>query len=111
MSAMTHGSPLRPPPRRWSARTGGAGLVAAFCIALTVLTLGAGRAEAFPCGQPAPARTLSAVSEDECRRPGVRERPPQEKTDFVSLALFVAVLGGVMAVPLNYSKRGPEQRQ
>jgi hypothetical protein len=108
---MTSGSTLRTPPRRWwPARSAAAGFAALLCIALT-LTLGAGRAEGYPCGEPRPGRTLSvAVAEPECPRAEPAPKP-RRKTDVLSLAFFVGMLGIALLIPIEYSRRrntGPE---
>jgi hypothetical protein len=96
---MTFDSTVRPPPRRRSARR----IAAALCIALFVLPLSAGRAEAYPCSYASGARILSS----DCAPP-----PPKAKKrmagepNLVSLALFVAAVVGVLLIPVGYSRQG-----
>jgi hypothetical protein len=102
---MTFGSLLRPPPRRRFARR----IAAAFCIALFTVLLTTARAEAYPCGNPSGGRTLSSyVSPGDC--PGPAKPQPEKRAagepNLVSLALFVAVVAGVLMIPINYSRRG-----
>ena len=100
---MKSGSLMRTPPRRRFAWR----IAAAFCIACLALSLGIGRAEAYPCGAPpsAPERGLAMTQGEDCRRleqPKPAERP---EPNLLSLAVFVAALFGVLLLPINYNRR------
>ena len=107
---MTSGSLMRTPPRRRFASR----IAAAFCIACLMLSFGAGRADAYPCGAPpappsAPERGLSVTQGEDCHR--LEQPKPTERAEpnLLSLAIFVAGLFGVLLIPLNYKKRtGPD---
>ena len=101
---MKFGSLLRTPPRRRFAWR----IAAASCIALLALSLGIGRADAYPCGAPpsAPERGLAMAQADDCRRSETPQPAERAEPNLVSLAFFVAALFGVMLIPIRYSKRG-----
>jgi hypothetical protein len=96
---MTTSSTVRTPPRRRSARR----IVAAFAIALALLPISAGRVEAYPCSYMDGARILSSDCAPPKREP--KKHVPGEP-NVVSLALFVAALLGVLAIPITYSRQG-----
>jgi hypothetical protein len=105
---MTSGSLMRMPPRRRFASR----IAAAFCIAFLALTLGIGRADAYPCGGPpsAPERELTMSQGDECRSPEPDKRAERAEPNLLSLAVFVAALFGVLVIPINYKRRaGPDE--
>ena len=100
---MTFGSPLRTPPRRRSARRRIAGLL---CMALLAVPVGAAPAEAYPCREAAPRVLTSA----DCEAPAKPKRKAKTgEPTMVSLAVFVAVIAGVLAIPLNNSRRARDQ--
>ena len=96
---MTKRSTVRTPPRRRSARR----IAAALAIALTLLPVSAGRVEAYPCSYTGGGPILSS----DCAppRPKPKKHVPGEP-NAVSLAIFVAALLGVLAVPITYYKTG-----
>ncbi|MGH2921754.1 MAG: hypothetical protein ACRDKU_06800 [Gaiellaceae bacterium] len=97
---MTSRSLLRPPPRRRPA-----GRIAAFlCILVLALPLGAGPAEAYPCGYADGGRVVSA----DCPAPA-KPKPVEKpgEPNLVSLTLFVVAVVGVLLIPINYSRREP----
>lgn len=100
---MKSGSLMRTPPRRRFAWR----IAAAFCIAFLALSLGIGRADAFPCGGPpsAPERGLAMTQGDECRRPEPKKPTERAEPNLLSLAVFVAALFGVLLIPINYKRR------
>ena len=91
-----------PPCRRFAWR-----IAAGSCIALVVLSLGIGRADAYPCGAPpsAPERGLAMTQGEDCRR--LEQPKPAERAEpnLLSLAVFVAALFGVLLIPINYKRR------
>jgi hypothetical protein len=100
---MKIGSLLRTPPRRRFALR----IATASCIALLAISFGVGRADAYPCGAPpsAPERGLAMAQADDCR---TRQSPkPAERAEpnLLSLAIFVAVIFGVLLIPINYSRQ------
>jgi hypothetical protein len=96
---MTQRSTVRPPPRRRSARR----TAAAFCIALALLPVSAGRVEAYPCSYTDGARIVSS----DCAppKPKPRKRVPGEP-NVVSFAIFVAAVLGVLAIPITHYRPG-----
>ena len=103
---MKSGSLTRMPPRRRFAWR----IAAASCIAFLALSLGAGRAEAYPCGGPpsAPERGMAMTQGDDCRRTEPPKPAERAEPNLLSLAVFVAALFGVLLIPINYKRRaGP----
>jgi hypothetical protein len=100
---MKSGSLMRTPPRRRFAWR----IAAASCIAFLALSLGSGRADAYPCGAPpsAPERGLAVTQADDCRRSEPPKPTERAEPNLLSLAIFVAALLGVMLVPINYKRR------
>jgi hypothetical protein len=96
---MTFDSTVRPPPRRRSARR----IAAAFLIALCLLAVSAGRAEAYPCSYSGGGRIVSS----DCAppKPEPAKHVPGEP-NIVSLTIFVAALVGVLLIPVTYSRTG-----
>jgi hypothetical protein len=74
------------------------------CVVVLALTGGANRADAYPCGEPRPSRTLSVVAKEECPRPTLVPRT-KRKADFASLAVFVGMVGLALVIPVRYSRR------
>jgi hypothetical protein len=103
---MKIGSLLRTPPRRRFALR----IATAFSIALLAMSLGVGRADAYPCAAPpsAPERGLAMTQGDDCRRPEPPRPAERAEPNLLSLAIFVAALFGVMLIPINYQRRSPE---
>jgi hypothetical protein len=101
---MKSGSLMRTPPRRRFAWR----IAAASCSAFLALSLGIGRADAYPCGAPpsAPERGLAMAQADDCRRSETPKPAERAEPNLVSLAFFVAALFGVMLIPIGYSRRG-----
>jgi hypothetical protein len=100
---MTFGSLSRTPPRRLSARRR---IAAVLCVSLLFLSVGAAPAGAYPCGAKA-ARTLTAA---DCEAPAKPKRKAKTgEPNMVSLAVFVAVIAGVLVIPLNSSRRARDQ--
>jgi hypothetical protein len=98
---MTSGSLMRTPPRRRFASR----IAVAFCIACLALSLGVGRAEAYPCGAPPSAPERGMTQGEDCRR--LEQPKPAERAEpnLLSLAVFVAALFGVLLIPINYKRR------
>ena len=99
LSGMTFGSTVRTPPRRRSARR----IAAAFLIALVLVCAAPGRVEAYPCNYAGGARIVSPDCAPPKPRP--KKRVPGEPS-VLSLALFVAALVGVSAIPISYYRTG-----
>lgn len=75
-------------------------------MSLLLLSVGTGPAGAYPCGAKAP-RALTAV---DCEAPAKPKRKAKTgEPTMVSLAVFVAVIFGVLAIPLNNSRRARDQ--
>jgi hypothetical protein len=103
---MTFGSLLRTPPRRRFAHRR---IAALLCMALLAVPVGAAPAEAYPCGERA-ARSLTAAGGAECEAPAKPKRKAKTgEPNMVSLAVFVAVIFGALALPLNNSRRARDQ--
>jgi hypothetical protein len=80
-------------------------------MALLAVPVGAAPAEAYPCGERA-ARSLTAAGGAECEAPAKPKPKRKAKTgepNVVSLAVFVAVIVGALALPLNNSRRARDQ--
>ena len=94
---------MRMSPRRWFAWR----IAAVSSIVVLALSLGIGRADAYPCGAPpsAPERGLAMPQGDDCRRSETPQPAERAEPNLVSLAFFVAALFGVMLIPIRYSKR------
>jgi hypothetical protein len=101
---MKSGSLMRTPPRRRFAWR----IAAASSIVFLALSVGIGRADAYPCGAPpsAPERGLAMPQGDDCRRSETPKPAERAEPNLVSLAFFVAALFGVMLIPIGYSRRG-----
>jgi hypothetical protein len=101
---MKIGSLLRPPPRRRFALR----IVTALCVCLLAFSFGVGRADAYPCGAPPSAseRGLAMAQGDDCRRQEPPKPTERAEPNLLSLAIFVAVIFGVLVIPINYSRRG-----
>ena len=106
---MTSGSLMRTPPRRRFALR----IATAFCIALLAISLGVGRADAYPCGAPpsAPERGLTMAQGDDCRRQQSPKPAERAEPNLLSLAIFVAVIFGVLLIPINYSRQRDPERE
>ena len=98
---MKSGSLTRTPPRRRFALR----IAAASCIAFLALSLGSGRAEAYPCGAPPSAPERGLAMTDDCRRSEPAKPTERAEPNLLSLAIFVAALLGVMLIPINYKRR------
>jgi hypothetical protein len=100
---MKIGSLLRTPPRRRFALR----IATASCIALLAMSLGVGRADAYPCGAPpsAPDRGLAMAQGDDCRTRQAPKPAERAEPNLLSLAIFVAVIFGVLLIPINYSRQ------
>ncbi len=100
---MKSGSLMRTPPRRRFAWR----IAAASSIVFLALSLGIGRADAYPCGGPpsAPECGLTMTQGEDCRR--LEQPRPAERGEpnLLSLAIFVAGLFGVLLIPINYKRR------
>ena len=98
---MTSGSLMRTPPRRRFATR----IAVAFCIAVLAISLGVGRAEAYPCGAPPSAPERGMTQGDDCGRPKPAKPAERAEPNLVSLAVFVAALAGVLLIPIKYKRR------
>ena len=98
---MKSGSLMRTPPRRRFAWR----IAAAFCIACLALSVGTGRANAYPCGASPSAPERGVAQGEDCRR--LEQPKPAERAEpnLLSLAVFVAALFGVLLIPINYKRR------
>jgi hypothetical protein len=86
---------LRPPPRRRPAWVGRVRLLAVICLAGFAFAVSAGPASAYRC---------VAAGQMECSKRPAPATPPRKDADVASFLFFIAIIGGILIVPIA-SKR------